>query len=113
MAASLVGVGVAAATDSASGYSVDGCAFSADIAFDYRPVGRDSWTRTDLRTLTSPDTFRESVSGLKGGTEYEFRATVPHVDITVVWDVSDTDGDLATVSITVHDGDSAVRKVSR
>jgi subtilisin len=119
-----------------------GGADTADIAFEYRPVG-GSWSTTASQTLSAAQTFSQSVSGLNSGTDYECRATGlsssgetatgstvafttvaettesppainrfnvseagrkdPHAEVTVNWDATDVDGDLASVVLEVAD----------
>jgi hypothetical protein len=56
-----------------------GGASSADVAFEYRPAG-GSWTATATQTLSSSGSFSQSVSGLSGSTDYEYRAAVAASD---------------------------------
>lgn len=63
-------------TDSAdlTGELVDlGGATSADVNFEYRPVG-GSFTETAVDTLSSPQQFTDSISNLNSNSDYEFRA---------------------------------------
>ena len=46
----------------------------ADAFFRYRETGATEWTETTVQTLTEPQTFDETVSGLDPETEYEFKA---------------------------------------
>jgi hypothetical protein len=57
-----------------------GGASSADVAFEYREAGASSWSTTAAQTLSSTGGFSESVSGLSGGTDYEYRATAEASD---------------------------------
>ncbi|MFC7028077.1 hypothetical protein ACFQJ5_11570 [Halomicroarcula sp. GCM10025324] len=72
------GVGSTSATFSGTLAELGG-ASSADVAFEYRPVG-GSWTATSGQTLSAAESFTASVSGLSGGTDYEFRATAAASD---------------------------------
>ncbi|WP_135366592.1 hypothetical protein [Halosimplex halophilum] len=87
----VVSTGSASEVDTSSATlagSVDdlGGAASAEAAFEYRESGGD-WTATPGQSLSSPGSYSEPVSGLAGGTDYEFRATA-----------AASDGDTATGS---------------
>ncbi|WP_459191481.1 hypothetical protein [Halosimplex sp. J119] len=76
-----------------------GRASSADVYFEWRESDADAWTATESRTLSSPDSYSEPVSGLSAATDHEFRAAA---------DASDGDaavGSLNTFSTTSDDGD--------
>lgn len=51
-----------------------GSVSSADCYFEYRESNASSWNATAAKTITSPMTFSETISGLASGTDYEFRA---------------------------------------
>ncbi|RKD89200.1 pectate lyase [Halopiger aswanensis] len=76
-----------ASTDEATDVTADGVtlhgtlddlggADAADCYFEYREVPRESWQRTDARTLSEPGSFSAEVSGLDTRRYYEFRAAV-------------------------------------
>ncbi|SDM03410.1 subtilisin [Halogranum gelatinilyticum] len=74
-----------------------GGASSADVQFEYGPIGGSLTNTTAIQTLSSVGSFSASVSGLDAGTSYEFRA---------VADASDGDSDtgsLASFSTTSAD----------
>ncbi|WP_154660469.1 hypothetical protein [Halopiger goleimassiliensis] len=79
-----------------------GQAPSAEVAFEYREAGADSWAATSGQTVTEPGPFTESVTDLSSETEYEFRATVTASDGDV-----DT-GSIATVTTAESDTEPAV-----
>lgn len=73
-----------------------GNASSADVYFQYRLAGGDSWTRTPARTLSSTGSFDESVADLLDGEDYEYRAFAVASD-------DDTDsGDVTNFSTVEH-----------
>ncbi|WP_123536025.1 S8 family peptidase [Halosimplex salinum] len=76
-----------------------GGASSSDCYFEYRESGASSWTATSAQTLSATGSYSEDVSGLSGGTDYEFRA---------VADASDGDTDTGTTtSFTTSGGTSS------
>ena len=46
----------------------------ADCFFRYRETGAAEWTETTVQTLSSAQTFDETITGLTSETEYEFKA---------------------------------------
>jgi hypothetical protein len=125
-----------------------GGASTADVAFEFRQSGASTWSTTPTETLSSTGSFSRDLTGLAGGTDYEFRAVAdasdgdsatgstrsfatheesggdtapvidsytvtetgspnPHAEISADWAVSDADGDLSTVEVTVSDGGGA------
>lgn len=60
------------------------------VGFEYQVYGgfatamhNTTWTRTRLEPKSEPGRFQVEVSGLKPGTEYQFRAIVQHPQITM------------------------------
>lgn len=51
-----------------------GGADSADVWFQYRQAGTDSWTASGSQTLTTTGEFTETISNLETNTKYEYRA---------------------------------------
>lgn len=47
---------------------------SADVWFEWRPVGGTTWNTTPAQTLTAPGSFSAGITGLTETTDYEFRA---------------------------------------
>lgn len=74
-----------------------GSAESADVYFEYGPSGGSLSRTTRSQTLSSTNTFSVNVSGLKSGTEYEYRA---------VAEASDGDTDAGT-GLTFATGDES------
>lgn len=56
---------------------------SADVSFEYRQSGAQSWTETPRQTLTSAGVFSADISGLSSNTDYEYRARAEAPDGTV------------------------------
>ncbi|NEU57913.1 S8 family serine peptidase [Halorussus sp. MSC15.2] len=116
-----------------------GGASSADVYFEYGESGTSLDSTTSTQTLSATGNFSADVSGLSGGTDYDFRAVAnasdgdtdtgsgvtfttgssggsgPAIDslginnrsnggwarFEVSWSVSDADGDLASVDLTL------------
>jgi hypothetical protein len=57
-----------------------GGASSADVAFEYRETGGDTWSTTPPETLGSPGAFSAPVDGLTPATEYELRSVAEASD---------------------------------
>lgn len=72
-----------------------GGASNSDVYFEYREVETSSWTQTVVQNLTSSGEFREGVTNLTVGTEYEFRAVA-----------ESSDGDTATGSTLIVETDN-------
>lgn len=49
-------------------------ATSADVWFEWRPVGATTWNTTPVQTLTTEGPFSANLTGLTATTDYEFRA---------------------------------------
>lgn len=64
-----------------------GGASSADVSFEWRERGTSSWASTSVQTLSSTGSYSEEITGLSGGTDYEFRAAA---------DASDGDSDVGS-----------------
>jgi len=56
---------------------------SSDTFFQFRTTGSSTWTNTSKTTQSSTTTFSETVSGLSGSTQYEFRAAADYTEGTV------------------------------
>lgn len=76
-----------------------GGASSSECYFQWREAGTSTWSATSAQTLSETGPYGEDVSGLSGGTEYEYRS---------VADASDNDSDTGgTVSFTTDSSSSA------
>lgn len=51
-----------------------GSAQSASVNFNYRPQGDPTWDQTTLETITTPQSFADTVDQLVAGTTYEYQA---------------------------------------
>lgn len=51
----------------------------AGVYFEYREKGGEAWTRTAAATRVSEGTYSSLISGLQGGTEYEYRLVVTNL----------------------------------
>lgn len=54
----------------------------AEVRFEWRESGESEWTETGSETLSEPDAFEESITGLDPGTSYEFRAVGETDDVS-------------------------------
>jgi hypothetical protein len=57
-----------------------GGASSADCHFEWRETGTDTWTTTPAQTLSATGSYSESVDGLPGDTDHEYRAVAVAAD---------------------------------
>ena len=89
-------VGTSSATFNGTLSDLGGAA-SADVRFEYGPLGGSLSNTTAVQTLSSTGSFSASVSGLDAGTDYEFRA---------VADASDGDTDVGSTDAFTTDADS-------
>ncbi|ELZ19986.1 hypothetical protein C475_21849 [Halosimplex carlsbadense 2-9-1] len=78
-------------TDSATGIDADsatlngslddlGGAASVDVSFEWRDTADDAWTNTSTQSRSSTGSFSVDVTGLIGGTSYEYRAVATASD---------------------------------
>ncbi len=65
-------------------------ASAVEVSFEYQPfrglaqaMDNTDWTATPTKTMTAPGEFTITVSGLKPGAEYQYRAVVKHPKITM------------------------------
>ena len=61
-----------------------------EVGFEYQVFGglaeamhNTEWSATPTKRMTGPGEFTIELSGLKAGTEYQYRALVKHPKITV------------------------------